>query len=76
MNKIRRKTLQEIIEAIESVKADLATVLEEESEARDNIPESMQGSERYEAADAACDNLDSAVNSLDEALMYIEEAMA
>lgn len=44
-------------------------------EYRDNIPENMQESERYEKADEACDNLSSAVDSLEEAISSIEAAI-
>ena len=47
----------------------------EEEEYRDNIPENMQESERYEKADEACDNLSSAVDSLEEAISSIEAAI-
>jgi molecular chaperone GrpE (heat shock protein) len=76
MNKIRRKSLRDIIDQLEELKDALDTLKEEEEEYRDNIPENMQGSERYEIAEAACDNLDSAVDSLDEVISYIEEATA
>ncbi len=76
MNKIRRKSLRDIIDQLEELRDALDTLKEEEEEYRDNIPENMQGSERYEIAEAACDNLDSAVDSLDEVISYIEEATA
>jgi hypothetical protein len=48
--------------------------LAEEEEYRDNMPENLQGSERYETADTACDNLQSAIDSLEEAFEYLNEA--
>lgn len=74
MNKIRRKQLAAIMEKLEELKADLETLKEEEEDYRDNMPENLWGSERYEKADTACDNLDSAVDGLDEIISYIEEA--
>lgn len=74
MNKVRRKELQEIYDIISEVKERLETVHDEEEEYKDNIPENLQGSERYERAEAAVDALDSAVSSLEEALDHIEEA--
>lgn len=74
MNKIRRKELQEIYEIISEAKERLETVHDEEEESKDNIPENLQCSERYEIAEAAVDALDYAVSSLEEALDYIEEA--
>lgn len=59
MNKARRKALDEVISKIEEAK---------------ELLENLQGSERYEAADAAVDNMSSAVDALDEAISSIESA--
>ena len=74
MNKVRRKALDEIISKIEEAKELLENLQAEEEEYRDNMPENLQGSERYEAADAAVDNMSSAVDALDEAISSIESA--
>lgn len=74
MNKARRKALDEVISKIEEAKELLETLQAEEEEYRDNMPENLQGSERYEAADAAVDNMSSAVDALDEAISSIESA--
>lgn len=60
MNKVRRKNLQSIIDRLEDIKADLEEITYEEEEYRDNIPENLQSSEKYERADEACDNLNDA----------------
>ena len=60
MNKIRRKALADIQEQLETLKEELEALKEEEEDYRDNMPENLQGSERYEAAESACDNLDNA----------------
>ena len=60
MNKIRRKNLQSIIDQLEELKGSLEDLQAEEEEYRDNIPENMQESERYEKADEACGNLSEA----------------
>ena len=73
MNKVRRKELQELYDIISEAK-DRLEMLHDEEEYKDNIPENLQSSERYERAEAAVDALDSAVSSLKEALDYIEEA--
>ena len=74
MNKARRKALDEVISKIEEAKELLENRQAEEEEYRDNMPENLQGSERYEAADAAVDNMSSAVDALDEAISSIESA--
>ena len=75
MNKVRRKNLQAIIDRLEELKGSLEDLQAEEEAYRDNIPENMQESERYEKADEACDNLSSAVDSLEEAISSIEAAI-
>lgn len=73
MNKVRRKELQELYDIISEAK-DRLEMLHDEEEYKDNMPENLQSSERYEKAEAAVDALDSAVSSLEEVLDYIEEA--
>lgn len=75
MNKIRRKTLQKLYNIIADAKDNLDEVRDEEDDYKENIPENLQGSERYEIAEAAVDALESAISSLEEALDSIEEAM-
>ena len=75
MNKERRKNLQSIIEGLEALKADLETLVEEEEEYRDNIPENMQSGERYERAEEACDAMQCAVDAFDEVISNIESAI-
>lgn len=66
MNKQRRKNIQSILDQIEELKGSLEEAQAEEEVYRDNIPENLQGSERYEKADEACDTLSGAVDSLDD----------
>lgn len=75
MNNTRRKQLQAIYTKLEELKGELETVTADEEEARDNIPESLWNSERYEKAEEACNNLTEAVDYLDNVLEYIETAM-
>lgn len=75
MNKARRKSLQEVIDKLEGLMGDVEILQEEEEEYRDNIPENMQGSERYEQAESACDSLSEAVDSISAAIDSINEAM-
>ena len=75
MNKIRRKSLQSIIDQLEELKGSLEDLQAEEEEYRDNIPGSMQESERYEKADEACDNLSDAVDNPEEVISSIEAAI-
>ena len=74
MNKVRRKRVEEVIQRIEDLKAEIEDILSEEEEYRDNIPENMQQSERYENADNNCCNLQAAIDSIEEVVSYLEES--
>lgn len=75
MNKIRRKSLQNIIDQLEEVKGSLEDLQAEEEEYRDNMPENLCGSEKYEKADDAIANIEDAINDIEEAINSIETAM-
>lgn len=73
MNKIRRKSLADIFEKITELKDILENIKDEEECYRDNIPENLQGSERYTKADNAVDKMEEAISSLEEAADSLEE---
>jgi hypothetical protein len=74
MNKVRRKALREIAEQIGTLRDELETLHDEEDEYRENIPESLQGGEKYELSESASDSMNEALDSLDEAISNIESA--
>lgn len=65
MNAERRKKIDAVIEKIEAAKADLKAIRDEEQEAYDNMPESLQNSERGDKAVEAIDGLESVASELD-----------
>lgn len=75
MNAARRKALNTIIDQLEDLKTELEDLLSEEEEYRDNMPENLQSSERYENADRACDSLQDAVYELESSLDSITDAV-
>lgn len=75
MNKLRRKSLQVLSEKLDELKSELEDIQQQEEEYRDNIPENLQGSDRYDKADSACSDLFDAVSSIEEALDSIESAI-
>lgn len=82
MNVKRRKSIRAIIDRLEELSTEFGKLLEkvgdiemEEEEYRDNIPENLQSSERYERADDACNSLESAYYSLDDISTQISEAV-
>ena len=73
MNNNRRKSLQEILSELETLYDRLEEVKAREEESFDNIPEDFEGTEYYEFAEAAVENLGNALDSLDEALESLRE---
>lgn len=74
MNKSRRSRIDEIIQKIEDLTYDIDVLRDEEEESYDNLPESIQYSDRGETMSEAIDNLESAISSLEEATEYLNEA--
>ncbi|NBK25358.1 MAG: hypothetical protein EOM68_25465 [Spirochaetia bacterium] len=75
MNKERREKLTKLQEQLDGISTDIEALRDEEQEAMDNMPESLQGSERYEAMESAVSYLDDVLSSLEEASSCIESAM-
>lgn len=74
MNNTRRKSLRALMDQLEEIKSSLVEIQSEEEDYRDNIPENLQGSERYEKAEDACSNLEDAVSTLEDVISSIEAA--
>lgn len=75
MNKQRRATLNQINDLIANVFEDLESCKDQEEEYRDNMPENLQGSERYEKAEDAVNMLEEALESLQQAMDNIQEVI-
>lgn len=73
MNNTRRKSIQKIINGITALKEDLETLLDEEQEYLDNMPENLQESERAEVAQDAIDNMETVIDGLDECVDTLGE---
>ena len=65
MNKLRRKQIAEAIELIERAMGILEQVKDDEQEAFDNLPESLQGSERGEAMEEYIYTLEEFLDAMD-----------
>lgn len=74
MNKPRRSSIQKIMEQLEEIKTEIECICTDEEEYRDNIPENLQGSEKFENASSACDSLYEAVSNLEDAISNLESA--
>ena len=82
MNAQRRKDLDnvhtklmEALMKLEEVKNELEYVHEEEEEARDNMPESLQESERYQRMDEIVGIFEDSEWSIDDAVDTLEEVL-
>lgn len=65
MNKARRKELSKIIELLQEAQERLEAVKEEEQEAFDNVPESLQHSERGETMEEYIYRMEEMLEALD-----------
>jgi hypothetical protein len=68
MNKERRKQINDLYERLREINSELGTVREEEQEAYDNMPESIQESNQGDMAQET-------IAALEEAESEIESAM-
>lgn len=68
MNKARRTQIEALAAKLEELKGDLEILRDEEQDYYDNMPESLQGGEKGDAAQQAVDELESAISSMDDAL--------
>lgn len=82
MNQQRRKAIEKLratlakfdANEIEELRDAVQALAEEEREAYDNMPESLQQSERGEAASGAADALENAVSALESLVEAVNEA--
>jgi prefoldin subunit 5 len=86
VNKVRREQISDIIkrlrdiesaatEQLNDIYAEIETVMGEEEEYRDNMPENLQGSDRYSKADEACNYLDEALQDITTAINELESGI-
>ena len=75
MNKNRRKEIESIIEELENLGSRIEAVKEEEDSAFDNMPESLQYSEKGELMEQNVEDLDEAFNSLSEVVEKLQEIL-
>ena len=83
MNKKRRQCIDAVIlkinnlqDIIEELQQDIEYISADEQDYLDNIPENLQGSERYEAGENAVENLEAAIDWLEDInLSELEELL-
>lgn len=75
MNKVRRKELSKAVELLEEAQSIIESCRDEEQEYIDNMPENLQESEKYYAAEEAVNNMDEAYDKIDEVINSVESAV-
>lgn len=75
MNPNRRKRLLGLLKEVEEIRSQIETIRDEEDEARDNMPENLQETERFVNSEESSEALSTAEDYLNEAASAIEEAI-
>lgn len=73
MNKDRRQRLRKAIDQLETVQTDLDDIKSEEELAYDNLPESIQLSERGDEMQEAIETLDGALDAIQDTISNLDE---
>lgn len=73
MNANRRSRVTKAKKLLEEAKDILEEALYEEDEYRDNIPENLQSSERYEQSETCSECMEGAIDDIDSAISSLEE---
>ena len=74
MNKDRRARISKLQEQLQDIMSALDEIRNEEQEAYDNMPESIQYGERGDAMTDAIDNMDEAASLLEDIDSYLDDA--
>lgn len=74
MNKERRNRLQEVKESLDDVITQIEELKDEEQEALDNMPESLQQTELGDKMQTAIDTMDEAISAIGDVQQTLDEA--
>ena len=74
MNKERRTKIGNVITALNTLRDQVQDIHDDEDTALGNLPESLEGSDRYDMMQEAVDNLDEALSSLEDAIDFLDSA--
>lgn len=75
MNKQRRKEIEKICERLEDLYSDLEYVMDEEQSAFDNLPESLQYTEKGEQMEENVSTIENSLDSIREAIDNLEDLL-
>lgn len=72
MNKDRRDRIKDTIIILSNCKNDIERIKDDEDDARSNMPENLETSEKYEQSEEASDALDDAMSDIQGAIDTLE----
>lgn len=72
MNKERRKRLEKVLGTLQELQAEIEAVKDEEQEAFDNMPESLQQGDRGQTMEEGISHIEDAQNGVEEAIAALE----
>lgn len=75
MNRYRRSILKTIVESLSKISKELRDVIDEETDAYENMPDNLKDGERGSSSSDAIDYLEDASSSLDDIIDTINEAI-
>ena len=75
MNRYRRSILKTIVESLSKINEELRDVIDEETDAYENMPDNLKDGERGSSSSDAIDYLEDASSSLDDIIDAINEAI-
>ena len=76
VNQKRRRKLATAKDSLNHVDAILNAVLDEESDSLNNWPESLEGTDRYQESEAACDCLEDALSMVADATEILDRVIS
>lgn len=76
MNKARRLEIQKAMEKLDEAKAMLESCRDEEQDYFDNMPESLQGGDKGQAAENAISLLDDIISNIEDAISQVDDITA
>ena len=75
MNNKKREKLRKVKNILDEVIISIESVIDDETDSMDNIPENLQESERYEIMENVVDSLESSVDDIYSAQDHISDAI-
>lgn len=74
MNKARRKRIGKVHEELDAIRERIQDLLDEEQDAYDALPESLQQGDKGDGMQTAIDGLQTAVDAIDDCKNGLDEA--